>query len=131
MTKVIYLVVGVSVPANKMRVVRQKRGCDHEFSSKFCPECGGPRQYEWIDWIAEADPQRGRYADFHWFRHPIASHDDHIIAVAFSRVESLSNQIAMVLGCFDMAGEKERLRKALEPAGLWNELAFGIHIFVE
>lgn len=121
-------IVGIKFHEDELRKTEKHPGCDHNHRTKYCPECGAPKE---IEINVDVRDKLESYDDDNNCLFSISSEiPPNIIGTAIgwhgqysdpSEPISIGELHAHIEGC------KNGIRGVLEPLGLWDETRLAIH----
>lgn len=115
---------------------RTVRACSHEMdeSKKFCPECGAPTfktVKEPIEGYEDGEGDGDKLHGYELVNRGEGYYDDpEFIAYWVSGLIRARDTRTRFLGDFDQEEVWSNMQAVLEPLGLWDPQAFGLHVFL-
>lgn len=128
--------VGVCVKPQDMNAAlyntRRKRTCRHcvDDAKKFCPECGKPMFEVVYEPIEGFDEEEDTLFGFKLLTRSPEMHDEYAY-IAYASARADRDQSSWIdENSLDMMHARKVMKKSLEHTGLFNEDAFGLHVFL-
>ncbi|MCP4639431.1 MAG: hypothetical protein GY851_03310 [bacterium] len=124
-----HAVLAVKVSASLLYPLKDVRGCPHEHSSKYCPECGAPHHERKSSHITDEFAEEhtiGGLAVLHNYDADFALIVIRGVETASHRSESEGISGMMYEG---FVGKLDEAEAKLSPLGLWDRDTLGIYAF--